>query len=383
MIPSPFKPSTRTARLYALCSQLAIAITMMAIAHPAAAQPQQGITTELFYLGEAVQNFSGGLQRGTLYHATGDLTVTVDTEEAGWWPHGTLFIDTLINNGADPSARLIGDVQTASNISDGSRTRLQQLWYEQQWGENLALLVGLHDLNSEFYVTEYGTLFLNSSFGVGPDLSSSAPVSIWPQAGAAARLAIHVEHFYLLSAIYDGDPTTRAIKANSEGLMYISEAGWSAGATAYKVGIWHHTGNKIAADGRRFTSNSGGYAVIDQPLAAWKSSHLSMFLQLGINQQDRNDISNYLGAGLHLDAPFSSRPDDVAGIAVARSGFSPVSRRVQSLLPAETAIELTYHLMLTPWLSIHPSLQWIQHPSGDPALQNAVVGMLRMDFHPL
>ena len=336
------------------------------------------VDTQLSYSIEGAKNFSGGLRKGSATLGSGLLDVTFDSDANGWWPGGTLFIEGLLDHGTDPST-FVGDTQTFSNIADGNRTRLQQFWYEQRLGDQFSLLFGLHDLNSEFDVSEYASLFLNSSFGIAPDISANAPgVSIFPQAGWAIRAyAALSDQLSLRAAIYDGDPTTRTVTSR-EGYMKIVELVWGSDQQAYKIGGWQHSGNKTAPDNRVFGSDSGIYAVIDQPLTTWEGgAALGMFVQLGAAQKDRNDISNYLGLGLHLAGAIPGRPDDEMGIALARAGFSNVYRRVNSSSRAETAVEFTYHAQLLDWLELQPSFQWIQHPGGDPALATAKAGMVR------
>ncbi|MDQ6951815.1 MAG: carbohydrate porin, partial [Mariprofundales bacterium] len=144
---------------------LALAATLLLSASTAmAAEMSHGIQSDLLYIAETAHNFSGGIQRGTTNEAKGTLDITIDTEKAGWWTGGTWLIDFELDHGGNPST-MAGDFQTLSNIADQNRTRLQQFWYQQQlMNGHLSLLIGTHDLNSEFDVTEYGSLFLNSSF---------------------------------------------------------------------------------------------------------------------------------------------------------------------------------------------------------------------------
>jgi len=266
------------------------------------ASDDAGITAEMVYVVESVSNISGGLKKDSSYLSTADLAVTVDTAQAGWWQGGTWFVEFLSNQGVDPSS-FIGDVQTASNIADGNRTRLQQFWYQQALGEHVSLLLGLDDLNAEFYVSEYASWFLNSSFGIGPEISGNVGTSLWPEAGWAARLDVHDANHYLRIAAYDGDPATRGIDLAKEGLMLIAETGLSQGFSAYKLGAWTDTAEKNAPDGRIYKSNFGIYAVIDQAI----NDGVAVFMQLGLTPSDRNEISNYLGVGLHLHGIFPSR----------------------------------------------------------------------------
>ena len=337
---------------------------------------QSGIALDMHYIGEGVSNVSGGLKQDSTYLGTGDMAVTIDTEQSGWWQGGTWFIETLVNHGTDPSS-FIGDVQTASNIADGNRTRLQQFWYQHDINDNISILLGLHDLNSEFYVSEYASLFLNSSFGVGPDMSGNVATSLWPEAGYAVRLDVHDEHLYVHAAAYDGDPATRAVDAAKEGLMWIAEAGLLNHGSAYKLGVWQHTADKVAPDGAVYSSDFGMYAVVDQAL----NDDLGVFLQLGVTPSDRNEISQYLGFGAHIHGLIPSRHDDTFGIGVARAGFSSLNQSINGLTSAETTVEITYDMAVTDYLNIHPAFQWIQHPSGDPALKAAKVAMLRFELH--
>ena len=85
-----------------------------------------------------------------------------------------------------------------------------------------------------------------------------------------------------------------------------------------------------------------------------------------------------------LTAPFATRPDDEAGIAVAsaRSGtpyMDAERRQGQPVNRAETTIELSYLGQLSDRLSLQPSLQYVIHPGTDPALRNATAALLRFE----
>ncbi len=339
-----------------------------------------GLEIEVFYVGEIVRNAGGGLRTGDEALGSTDLGIHLDTAEAGWWAGGYVYAEILTNHGADPSASLIGDIQTASNIADRNRMRLQQLWYEQRFDGGLSLLFGWHDMNSEFYVSEQASLFMNSSFGIGPEISVNVPASLWPEAGAGLRLAYAADGLLWMAAVYDGDPTTRGIHPSREGLMLITELDCLHDGAVYKLGAWRHSGDRTGPDGRQFGSDAGVYVLADQPLFGWEDGKAAMFMQLGLAQADRNEIDRYVGLGLHVHGPLPGRSDDSLGLAVARAHFSDAARRALGRLDAETVIELDYDAVITAWLHVHPALQWILHPGGDPLLSTARVGMLRVEL---
>lgn len=332
------------------------------------------MTLEAVYSGEFVRNYDPGLvnsRQETIYQDNLDLTVTVDTEKAGLWPGGTLFIYGLRNHGGDPSANVIGDLQTASNIEAPDNFLVHQAWYEQQVSDGLlSILFGLYDLNSEFLVSEYGSLFLNSSFGIEPEVSGNVPVSIFPKAGLAVRASIQpAEGWYLQVIGLDGDPQTRSL-SSSEGTMFVAELGLHTDKGTYKAGYWLHTANRVF-NGQSFSHDYGIYGIVDQELLSLEGGgSIGAFLQWGRVPRSRNEITQYFGVGLHMNGLLPTRDHDDLGIALARAYTHD---------GIENAIELTYRLVMAPWFSVQPSFQWIINPGGSAAAPSSKAGLLRFE----
>jgi len=267
---------------------------------------------------------------------------------------------------------VIGDLQTVSNIEASSNQFIvNEAWYEQHFfGDNVSLLFGLHDLNSEFYVSEYGSLFLNSSFGVGPDISGNVPASIFPKVALGVRLNVSSgDAWYVRTAVYDGDPETRSLSA-SEGNMFIGEAGVGVGKGIIKAGYWLHSANKTFA-GQQFSHDYGIYGLAEHELFAWDSgAALGGFVQFGWVPKKRNEIIRYFGAGLHLSGMIPMREDDEQGIAIANAS---------TRTGIEHSIEATWHVALTDWLAVQPSMQWIINPGGDGSAASIRVALLRFE----
>lgn len=338
----------------------------------------RGISLQGLYTGEVVDTFAGGAlhKSGTIYHDNLDLTLSIDTGKAGLWKGGTLWLYGLQNHGGDPSAAKIGDLQVVSNIAvPHDQCRLFEAWYNQDFADGtVSLLAGLHNLNSEFYVSDYGSLFLNSSFGIGPELSANVPVSIFPKAGLGVRLRLRpAEGYYLQAAAYDGDPATLALHA-AEGYFDIAETGYSRDGSDYKLGCWRHSADKTRSGSTTtYDSDYGVYGVVDQELFKLNTSptsSLGLFVQLGWVPSDRNDVTGYLGTGLHMHGPFPGRAEDDVGVAMARADTHQ---------DAETVLELTYRFVASSWLSLRPDFQWIFNPGGDKSVPTAKVGMLRFE----
>ena len=336
---------------------------------------QHGLSLDAVYTGEFVRNLDPGLispRRQTIYEDNLDLTATLETGQAGLWSGGTIFLYGLYNHGGFPSARVIGDLQTVSNI-EASRNQfiLHQAWYEQQFADGaVSLLAGLHDLNSEFYTSEFASLFIHSSFGIGPEISGNVTAPLFPRAAWGLRLKLVPQHGrYVQAAVYDGDSATRGL-SGAEGSMSILEAGLLPGkGSSYKLGVWHHSANKTFA-GQTFGSDYGMYGVADQTLLSFAGGgYLGGFVQLGWVPKQRNDITRYVGAGLHL-AHLPLRRNDEFGLATANA---------YTRAGTEHAIELTWRAAVMPGFALQPSMQWILNPGGDAAASTIRVVLLRFE----
>jgi len=116
------------------------------------------------YTADFLTNHSGGLKKAGAdidthisYLSNTDLMVELDTEKAGFWNGGTFHGHFFNNHGAKPSEDYIGDLQVADNFETNKVAKMYEFWYEHTfdvYGTDLSLLIGQHDLNSEFNITD-------------------------------------------------------------------------------------------------------------------------------------------------------------------------------------------------------------------------------------
>src|SRR6266481_5946400 len=140
------------------------------------------------YDGEAVSDMSGGLRRGATYLGILNLHLTVDAQRLVGWPGATVFLYGLGIHGGHPST-FVGDAQGVSNIEAPAGWRLEEAWVQQNlFGHRFSVLFGQYDLNSEFYRLQSVSLLLNSSFGIGTELSQSGQEgpSVFPYTSVGA-----------------------------------------------------------------------------------------------------------------------------------------------------------------------------------------------------
>jgi porin len=339
---------------------------------------------------DALWNLSGGLKQDGAILGNLDFTAFVDTEAAGWWNEGAFFLYVLGNaNVGSPPTELVGDVQATSNIEADETIKIYEAWYAHVFlNGDLDLLAGLHDYNSEFDVLEHAGLFMNSSFGISPDISQVGP-SIFPTTAFGLRGKVSLgEKVYGMAAVYDGipgDPNnprgTHVRFDSGDGIFAAVEVGrvtgggpGEAGYTKLAVGGWLHTADGEDVYGEAIDSNAGVYLIGERNL----SDGTGIFGQLGITNERRNPIAWYLGGGITFSELVPGRPDDLIGLAVGIAvNCDDFLEANSGLNRTETAIEFTWSAKITDNLSVQPNIQYIIHPGQEPGLADALIAGVR------
>lgn len=336
------------------------------------------------------RNASGGVDTGNVVLNKLQLSATLRPKPFGL-DGLRLHAQIFVTNGPSLSEK-VGDVQTVSNIEAPTMARLFEAWAEQAFGKEDAgggeIRAGLIDLNSEFDSIDPASLLINSSQGIGPDLSKSGrngpsifPVSSlgmtgqWTPSGA---LALHAGVFDGLP----GDPAhpRRFVAAHlggGAGALLIAQADVKpARDLQISFGAWRYTADlRVIGGGGAKQADSGLYGFVEGPLP--HVSHWSGWVRVGASQGAVQTVSAYAGAGV---IGKSGRKDDTIGFAIAHAIIGDPSRRL-GLPSAETTFEATYQTSVADHLAIQPDLQYVIHPAGRPGLPNAFVMGLRLVFH--
>lgn len=386
---------------------------------------EHAVRPAITYDAEGFADLSGGARRGATALGNLNLLLTLDMERLVSWRGATLFLDGLAIHGGRPSA-FAGDAQGVSSIEAAPEWILEEAWIQQNlFGNRFSALVGLYDVNSEFYHLHAADLFLNASFGIGPELSQTGKggPSVFPHTAAGARLEVKpVESVVLRGAVLDGVPAERPagwdIFAKGDGLLVVGEAallyrpspaagpqrlphrfmlGREAQLPPYEaklaVGVWHYTASfddlvRTRDDGAPVThqGSSGAYLIGDA--IVYRSEHgrqLRLFGQVGLGDSRVNRFGRYTGAGVDLAGLLPGRQQDEIGfgIAAAQNGSQFIEQRRQAgqrVDRSEVTLELAYRSPLTSWLNIQPDLQVVVHPNTDPRVANALVGLIRVEI---
>ena len=364
----------------------------------------KGIALEFVLTNETVYNDRGGIAKGYVTLGNLDTTADIDFEKLAGISGLQLFLYGLGGYGMAPT-ELVGDVQATSNIETGmDYYKLYEAWVQYSLLDDMiAVLAGLHDLNSEFYANDPAGLFLNSSMGIGTEIAQTGEngPSIFPIAAPAVRLMVKpTDTVYVSAAAYNalaGDPATPAKTAADfkfeNGFLTIAEAGiYSEGDYKFALGGWMYTdkvdgnkndGAKVDADGNPIKIQETGYGAY--LLADKTFGDISVFFRAGMANPEAFEFSYNIMEGITISGNLWGRPDDALGIGASTIITSTVHKSEEkaagtNLDPHETSIEVTYLIQATPWVSIQPDFQYVLNPGVDPELKDTLASALRVSL---
>jgi porin len=360
------------------------------------------------YTGEFMQNAVGGSRRGSTFAGAAGVEGTLLLKRLVGWNGARVFVFALDTHGGAPSD-LVGDVQGVSNLEASPAVRLEEAWLQQNLLDNrLSWLVGRYDLSTEFYRLQSGALFINSSFGIGPEFAHSgvAGPSIFPTTAVGTRVDFKPSRNVVWrAAVLDGVPVDRPgdgirVFAPGDGALVVAEVALLARPDTVSVprqrrfgigrgrarpyagklalGAWYYTARfPDLSDTTLHRGSAGAYLIGDVTVRS-----LTAFAQLGLGDGRVNQIGGYLGGGLTFTAPFPSRAQDALGLAVAAARNGSHYERAQTSAgvsaAGETTVELTYLAQFGSWLTVQPDVQYVIHPGGTRAMRNAMVPGLRI-----
>lgn len=372
-------------------------------------------------------NARGGLKTGFVYMDNVDVTAKINFDKVFNLKHNlSLFVYGLGNHGGQ-ATDLMGDFQVASNIEAVPSWRLFEVWVQQNFfDDRISVLVGLYDLNSEFDVLRPGTLFINSSFGIGAEYAQSGQngPSIFPISSFGIRMASFIgNRTRVRLAVLDGvpgdphDPRSNEISLSSfwDGALIAGEVSIYTSKDfnedqqdversyvsrrkkvgrehdvymkdKINIGAWYYTVHPptVSSFQREHKKNLGVYVGAQKYISLNdKDDYVALFGRFGIvNNTEFNRFGSALSGGFVMSNPISNL-DDSFGIAFS-SGFN--GDYYQSLdwvnETTETVIEFTYSLPLKSWLMLQPDVQFVINPSTQEVLSNPLsfALMLQLSF---
>lgn len=383
---------------------------------------KQGVTYSLTYIGESFGNVTGGSRRGGIYEGRLDFQFDADLDNLLGWSGASFHTNLFQIHGTGLSRYYVNNFITVSAIEALPSSRLYELWFEQKlFDDQLSLRIGQLASDTEFAVSQTGTLFVNSTFGwpniMAVVLPSGGPIYPLATPGVRAKYVPN-KNLSLQVGVFNGDPsgasqdykdpdpqrrnrTGTNFRTNDSALV-IAEAAYAYGLEAddnlepgtVTLGGWYHFGRfnglrddregRSLADpassgiARRFRGNSGIYGMIDQTIYREPddpNDGASVFVRVSSSPTDRNLLDFYFDAGIGYKGLLPGRSDDTIGVAFALSQISDSARGLDTdtillsrvLGPrrsSEAILEATYQAVLGPGVTLQPDFQYVFRPNG-------------------
>lgn len=385
---------TNGRNLFAACG--ALALLAAGVATPALAG--DALTLKVDYVADVAGVVRGGTAHKARVLDNLKVSADVDLEKALGWSGATFHISALNNSGAMPNDDA-GTLQGVNNIEvSKQRARLFEAFVEQSFGDGQgSALVGLYDVNSEFYANESAGLLIAPAFGIGSELAATGPngPSIFPSTALSARLRWTTKSGgYVQGAMINahagvpGDPGGADFSFD-HGVLAIGEAGWT-GAGKLAVGGWAYS--KRQDDWRDVTAAGdpvprrayGAYVLAERRIKGGEDEpgRITAFARAGVSDGVTSPFRGGWQAGILIEQPVASRPASQASFGINQAFLSRRERANGwdaglDTGRTETALEATYADTFGP-ITLQPDLQYVIRPSGNRDARNAVVATLRV-----
>ena len=375
---------------------------------------QSGVDVTVEYKADTWANVSGGIKRGSNYLDNLDVKFALDNEKLLGLKGNRALIYFLDNNGGKPNAHQVGSTQGIDNIEVGANTaKLYEAWMEQSFlDDKVAVLVGLHDLNSEFMVNDMTANFIKPVFQVNQEFAQTGKngPSIFPNTSVAGRVKYTPsEESYVMAAAFDGVPGnpdhphgTHIDFNTGDGLLLIAEAGLTPKAPDQG----NSTPNKFALGAWMYTSRFDDLVVVDASgnpvkrrsqglylLSSYQFFHdkeeghdLGVFFRGGKGDGNTRQVDWFYAAGLVGNGWMPARPDSEIGAGFTQSHNG--DKYVQSVVASggradrsEYGLTFYYRDKLCNGISVEPNVEYIINPGSNPAVGDATVLGVRFDVN--
>ena len=354
-----------------------------------------GIDVESILTYDFMRNVKGGIKPGNAGLSNYNITANFDLDKMEFVKGGTVFVYLLANGGHSPTNNYVGDYQVLNNIDTFSTAKLYEFWYQQNFfDDTLSFAFGVHDYNSEFDVLNYGLYLINSSFGMGPDISQ-VPPSNFPSTTLGARVRYEpTENTYLAVAAYDGAPGdpnhlagTRISLDSGDGVFTAYELGYLVDSeidyVKFALGGWYNTRRYEDISGQIRNNNGGVYILTEGKVydeGNEDSQGLGLFNAIGFADSDRNRTDFYMGGGLAYSGLIPSRDNDILSLGLTYTRNSKAYIDANQSEKFERTFEIIYKYQIAPYFTVSPDFQYIFNPGMDSSLKDATVIGLRTEI---
>ena len=356
-----------------------------------------GITLGGFYTGEFADGISGGHRQGGDIASQFGLNMDVDLGKLADLSGASLHFAVNQRVGRNTSADYIGNRLAVQEVYGAGETlRIVEMSYEQKFDDGaIDTKIGFYPMGNDFASTPLLLTFQNVGFCIHPqNLPASSGWSDYPTGKWGGRIKwMPTTNSYIQAGVYDVNPGYYAkengLKVSTSGstgalipveVEYTSAIGAAEMPGHYKAGVYYDTSTvKNAADvtsaqNTMETGRYGGYLLADQMIYSFDGTPkrgLDVFAQVSYSDPQTSVYESTLAGGIVVQGPFEARPHDFIALGYVRAGLNNRTINAKELASGGTlsglsdgegVVELGYGLQATPWLLIHPNVQYITDP---------------------
>ncbi|GLR66147.1 porin B [Acidocella aquatica] len=356
-----------------------------------------GITLGGFYTGEFADGISGGNRQGGDIASQFGLGMDVDLGKLADLSGASLHFAVNQRVGRNTSADYIGNRLAVQEVYGAGETlRIVEMSYEQKFDDGaIDTKIGFYPMGNDFAGTPLLLDFQNVGFCIHPqNLPASSGWSDYPTGKWGGRIKwMPTTNSYIQAGVYDVNPgyyaKSNGLKVSTSGstgalipleVEYTSALGAAGMPGHYKAGVYYDTSTvKNAADVTSAetameTGRYGGYLLADQMIYSFDGTPkrgLIAFAQVSYSDPQTSVYESTLAGGVVAQGPFEARPHDFIALGYVRAGLNnrtinakelASGGKLSGLSNGEGVVELGYGLQATPWLLIHPNVQYITDP---------------------
>jgi len=359
---------------------------------------RMGITPTAAYTTQLMGNPSGGLSRGFTYAGVLDLLVASDLQTLLGAPGLSFTVGASWLTGQSLSAEDIGNVFAVQSAFSGSGTiSLQQMYLQQQVFDGaLTMAAGRLAPANMFATLPVLNNYLNGginpvpgSLGINDPAFAQSPPGVEWGAHAMYRVTRTLE---VSAGVYNTN--AKAAAGSDHGVNFALQQGNSGVLTVAQVdylvnqaegvpgmpgqytigGFYDSNVFNSLSDSRTVRGDWAFYVMFQQMVyrdgGPASQRGLTVWGEIGLSPKpSASPMPYFLGGGVSYEGLIPGRPRDIASLGVISGAFSRYLRGAS----AETVIEANYQVMVTPWLSGTPGVQYVIKPSGNSGIKSAVV----------
>jgi porin len=359
---------------------------------------QAGYDFRSAYIGEYAYNFSGGKRIGGDYAQQFAIGMDVDMGKVADLTGGSFHVTFNVREGRNTTADFIGNKIDVQEIyGDGENFRLAELsWDQFLFDKTLDLRGGFVIMGNDFGGTPILCDFENDAFCAHANsLPTNSGWSDYPAGkwGGRARLLLP-DDLYAEIGVYEVNPTYSehdngfkvSLQGSTGAIIPIEfgktiKLGPAALPGHYKIGGYYDS--SFAADitdtSVDYKGRYGGYLLMDQMVWRFEPGTdrgLIVVVDATVSDIRTAQIPTYYVGALILQGAFAARPNDFIALGYTRDSVNinllhkeTLTLQAQGIQDpglelGENIVELGYGFQATPWMLLHPNVQYIGNPGA-------------------